>query len=62
MGVSKQLALLTRDFARWVRGLFVKADPVPAPVDADAPANTPGDLSGNSSSTSPASKEGALNA
>lgn len=62
MGVSKQLALLTRDFARWVRGLFVKADPVPAPVDVDTPANTPGDLLGNSSSASPASKEGALNA
>lgn len=62
MGVSKQLALLTRDFARWVRGLFVKANPVPAPVDVDTPANTPGDLSGNSSSTSPASKEGALDA
>lgn len=53
MGVSKQLALLTRNFARWVRGLFVKADPVPAPVDVDAPANTPCDLSGNSSSASP---------
>lgn len=35
VGVSKQLAILTRDFARWVRGLFVR--PGSAPVPAIAP-------------------------
>lgn len=55
-GVSKQLILLTRDFARWVRGLFVKTDPLPVPVNENE-ATAPEALAAKT-----VSKEGALDA